>query len=255
MRSGVGLVRLVVPPDAVAAVQAAEPYALAQSWRDEDNEDEDVDATLADWANVVLLGPGLGRTEESHALARRILSAWRGPVVIDADGLNVFEGDVKALGRLCTGRPALLTPHVAEAARLLGISNDAVGGDRYEAAARLARLTGAAVLMKGVPTVITRPNGITRVSATGTPVLAAAGSGDILAGIAAALMATIDDPAIVGACAAWVHGRAGEIATRGRAPRGVPLMRVLESLEAAWTFAPPPPSYPVLFELPAVAET
>jgi NAD(P)H-hydrate epimerase len=212
-------------------------------------------AGLESWADVVLLGPGLGNSEETGRIARDVLTQWRGPVVIDADGLNVFAGDAEALGRLCLGRPALLTPHVAEAARLLGAENAAVARDRYEAASRLAALTHAAVLLKGVPTIITSEEGLTMVSASGTPALAAGGSGDLLAGISAALLVRMSDPVDVGACAAWVHGRAAEIATRGRTPRSVPLARVLEALELAWNFSPPPPSYPAIAELPAVAES
>jgi NAD(P)H-hydrate epimerase len=148
----------------------------------------------------------------------------------------------------------LLTPHQAEASRLLGEDSEAVAGDRYAAATRLAAVTQAAVVMKGVPTIITAPDGRTMVSASGTPALAAAGSGDLLAGISASLLARVSDAFVAGACAAWVHGRAGEIATRGRAPRGVPLSRVLEGLELAWNLSPPPPSYPALLELPTVAE-
>jgi NAD(P)H-hydrate repair Nnr-like enzyme with NAD(P)H-hydrate dehydratase domain len=135
------------------------------------------------------------------------------------------------------------------------VESDAVTRDRYSAALRLATTTQAAVLLKGVPTIIAAPDGRVLVSASGTPVLASAGSGDLLAGIAATLLARIADPLVAGACAAWVHGRAGEIATRGRAPRGVPLSRVLEGLELAWNFSPPPPTYPAILELPAVAES
>ena len=255
MRSGIGLVRLIVPRAALPVVQGAEPHALAQAWPVDEEGRAEVQATLSSWAHVVLLGPGLGDTEETRAVARYVLKEWRGPVVIDADGLNVFAGDAKALGSLCRGRPALLTPHLAEASRLLDEDRDVIARDRYAAAQRLATIAQAAVLFKGVPTIIAAANGRSLVSASGTPVLAAAGSGDLLAGISASLLARIPDPLVAGACAAWVHGRAGEIATRGRAPRGVPLSRVLEGLELAWNFAPPPPSYPGILELPAVAET
>ncbi|MGQ0714013.1 MAG: NAD(P)H-hydrate dehydratase [Gemmatimonadaceae bacterium] len=255
MRSGIGLVRLVVPRESLAVVQSAEPYALAHAWPVDDEGREAMRATLASWANVLVLGPGLGDTEVTGALAREVLGAWRGPVVIDADGLNVFAEDARALSRLCAGRPALITPHGGEAARLLGAEYETIAGDRYEAASRLAKLTNATVLLKGVPTILASRDGRTMVSATGGPALATGGSGDILAGIAATLLAHVEDPLVAGACAAWVHGRAAEIATRGRAPRGVPLARVLDSLELAWNFAPPPPSYPALVELPSVAET
>jgi NAD(P)H-hydrate epimerase len=255
MRSGIGLVRLVVPREALAVVQSAEPHALAHAWPTEGDGREAIRKTLGEWADVVVLGPGLGNTDETRALARSVLSEWRGPVVIDADGLNVFAGDVKALGRLCAGRPALVTPHVGEAARLLEADTGAVLRDRYDAALRLAKATNAAVLLKGVPTILAARDGRMMVSATGTPALAVGGSGDILAGIAGTLLVQAEDPLVAGACAAWVHGRAGEIATRGRAPRGVSLARVMESLELAWSFSPPPPSYPAILELPAVSES
>lgn len=255
MRSGIGLVRLVVPRDAVPIVQSAEPHALAHAWPADEDGRAATHATLSSWAHVALLGPGLGDTDATRTLARDILREWRGPVVIDADGLNVFAGDATALGALCAGRPALLTPHLAEAARLLGEEAATVARDRYDAAERLAAITHATVLLKGVPTIITAPSGRTLVTATGTPALAAAGSGDLLAGIAASLLSRISDPLGAGACAAWVHGRAGEVAARGRAPRGVPLTRVLEGLELAWNFSPRPPSYPTILELPAVAES
>ena len=255
MRSGIGLVRLVVPRESVPAVQSAEPHALTHEWPVGEEGRAVMRSTLSSWADVLLLGPGLGNTVETGAVARDVLAEWRGPVVIDADGLNVFAGAAAALGELCDGRPALLTPHVAEAARLLGESNATIAGDRYEAAARLATLTRATVLLKGVPTIIATPDSRTMVSASGTPALASAGSGDLLAGIAASLLVRVKDALVAGACAAWVHGRAGEIATRGRAPRGVPLSRVLEALELAWNFSPPPPSYPAIIELAAVPES
>lgn len=255
MRSGIGLVRLVVPRESVPAVQAAEPHALTHEWPVGEDGRAEMHTTLSSWADILLVGPGLGNTPETAAVARDVLAEWRGPVVIDADGLNVFSGAAAALGDLCDGRPALLTPHVAEAARLLEESNATITRDRYEAAARLAALTRATVLLKGVPTIITTPDARTMVSANGTPALASAGSGDLLAGIAASLLVRVKDALLAGACAAWVHGRAGEIATRGRAPRGVPLSRVLEALELAWNFSPPPPSYPAIIELAAVSES
>jgi NAD(P)H-hydrate epimerase len=255
MRSGIGVVRLMVPRASLPIVQAAEPHALAHAWPVDEEGRAATHATLSSWAHVVLLGPGLGDTDETRGVARAVLRDWRGPVVVDADGLNVFAGDAKALGSLCKGRPALLTPHLAEAARLLDQDSAAVARDRYDAAERLAAITHATVLLKGVPTIITAPAGRTMVTATGTPALAAAGSGDLLAGICATLLSRIADPLVAGACGAWAHGRAGEIATRGRTPRGVPLSRVLDGLELAWNVSPPPPSYPAILELSAVTES
>ena len=255
MRSGIGLVRLIVPRATLSIVQGTEPHALAHAWPVDDEGRAATQATLSSWAHVLLIGPGLGDTNETRDMTRGLLTEWRGPVVIDADGLNVFAGDAEALGRMCDGRPALLTPHLAEAARLLDEDLATILRDRYAAAHRLASLTRATVVLKGVPTIIASQAGRALVSASGTPVLAAGGSGDLLAGISASLLARASDPMVAAACAAWVHGRAGEIATRGRPPRGVPLPRVLDGLELAWSFSPPPPSYPGILELPAVAES
>lgn len=249
MRSGIGMVKLVVAAESLAAVQGAEPYALASEWP---SAVESLSQAMLGWADAVLLGPGLGETPLARDLVNRVLQEWRGPVILDADALNLFRGNMDALGGLLKGRPALLTPHPAEASRLANVSVQEILSRRFEIGAEIARATNSAVLLKGVPTVITAVDGIRMVSASGTPTLAVAGSGDVLAGIAGALLAQISDPAEAAACAAWVHGRAAELATRGRSVRGVALDDVIRSLGDAWTLSDAAPLYPVLAELPNV---
>jgi NAD(P)H-hydrate repair Nnr-like enzyme with NAD(P)H-hydrate dehydratase domain len=182
----------------------------------------------------------------------RVLRAWRGPVLLDAEALNVFEGAPAELGALLAGRPALVTPHVVELGRLAGLSAPDVEARRFEVGEELARTLGAAVLLKGVPTVVTGVDGARMVSAAGTPVLAAAGSGDLLSGIAGTLLAQLEDPVAAGACAAWAHGRAAELAGAGLAVRGVTLHDVERSLSAVWSAEVGAARYPVLAELPAI---
>ena len=110
MRSGIGMVKLVVEDESVAAVQSAEPAAMCAHWPVSDAEF----AAIREWADVLLVGPGLGSGLAARSLAERLLREWRGPVVLDADGLNVFAGDAAALARLLSGRPAVITPHAAE---------------------------------------------------------------------------------------------------------------------------------------------
>src|SRR5581483_8755759 len=120
MRSGIGMVRLVVSRESLPIVQASLPQALARPWPGE--RVEELEDAVGGWADGVLIGPGLGDSPQSRALVERVLRAWRGPVVVDADALNVFKGDAAALGALLAGRPALLTPHPVELARLYGAS-------------------------------------------------------------------------------------------------------------------------------------
>lgn len=269
LRSGVGMVRVVVAPESLPVVQAAEPFALAASWP---TDDAAVERDIASWADGVVIGPGLGRERESRALVDRVLARWRGPVLLDADALNVFEGNVDAFARALGTRQALITPHPAEFARLAAVDIARVLSERFEVGATMAARLGATVLLKGVPTIVTAPNGEHFVSASGTPVLAAAGSGDILSGIAGTLLAQTGDALTAGAIGAWIHGRAAELASELTRPgpppsarslmpirrpsgiRGLTLDDVLESLPLGWPRTAAPSRYPVLLELPAVGE-
>ncbi|MFN2397474.1 MAG: NAD(P)H-hydrate dehydratase [Gemmatimonadaceae bacterium] len=257
MRSGVGMVRMLVAAENVPVVQSLEPFALAGPWPrvggPNPNEDADVRDNISEWADCVLIGPGLGTSDQARSLAEYVLRVWRGPVVLDADALNVFRDRAVDLGAMLEGRAALLTPHPAEFGRLLGVDTSEVLARRFEIGSELARKTNATVLLKGVPTVVTDPVKGSVVSASGTPVLAAAGSGDLLSGIAATLLAQCGDALTSGACAAWIHGRAAEIATRGGGVRGVTLDEVVYCLRRAWTSRGGDLHYPVLADLPAVA--
>jgi hydroxyethylthiazole kinase-like uncharacterized protein yjeF len=236
LRSGIGMVKLCVEQPSVMPVQAAVPAALTSTWPADDTQ---MTEQLA-WAHCVLLGPGLGLGTASRELALRVLTQWRGPIVVDADALTAFEGQTAKLGDLLAHRPAVITPHAVEAQRLAGVAAADLDAGRFEAADRLADRVKATVLLKGVPTVVSNGT-MTQVVATGTPVLATGGSGDVLGGIVATLLAQTGDPMASAASAAWVHGRAAEIAGAG-AVRGVMLDDVVDALRHAWTRpAPLPP--------------
>ena len=253
LASGAGLVRLCVAAAGVPIAQGALPAALAAAWPADAAAAEQL---LGAWPHAVLLGPGLGGgRRRARALRVACSTTWRGPVVLDADALNAFAGDLPTLAALLGGRPALLTPHPLEFARLAGVSLDEVLDRRFELPRETARALGAAVLLKGVPTVVADAHG-THVVATGAPALATGGSGDVLGGIAATLLAQVRDPdvAALAAEAAWVHDRAGGLAAAARGgARGATLDDVLAALGDAWPRAPVGPTpYPVLAELPAV---
>ena len=248
MRSGIGMVQLLVNPANVPVVQAALPETMAARWPVTAEDQERV----LDWAHILLLGPGLGRTAMTRALVERLLVAWHGPVLLDADALNVFEGEPRSLGSLLGARPAIVTPHPIEAGRLLRIDPREVLEGRFEVGAQLARTLGATVVLKGPPTVISAPDGRVAVSASGSPVLGTAGSGDVLAGIIATLLGQTLDPFAAGTSGAWIHGRAGELAAARGSVRGASLRDVVQELRDVWTLADPLPEPPVLATLPAV---
>jgi NAD(P)H-hydrate epimerase len=247
LRSGAGLVRCVVARDSLAAIQESEPAALGATWPESEAEL----GALAGWADAMLIGPGLG--SGARELVARLLGAWRGPVVLDADALNAFAGDTAALRELLGGRPALLTPHPAEFGRMASLEVDAVLAGRFDLPAQLAEATGAAVLLKGVPTVVAATGRTTEVVAEGTPVLATGGAGDLLGGIAVTLLAQTGDAALAGALAAFAHGRAAAGVSADQV-RGYTLDDVMRALPSVWGLSADAAVPPVLAELPMVGE-
>jgi NAD(P)H-hydrate epimerase len=247
LHSGIGMVKVCAERASIPPIQSAVPVALTAPWPS----DEKSLLELLSWAHVVLLGPGLGLGSASRALASRVLASWRGPVIVDADALTAFEGGGESLGELLKGRPAVITPHAVEAQRLVGVAAADIDSGRFEAADRLANRARGVVLLKGVPTVVSDGTRSVVVAA-GTPVLATGGSGDVLGGIVATLLAQSKDPFMAAAAGAWVHGRAAELAGKGRV-RGVSLDDVVDALRDAWHL-PPATRHPVLAELTAAGE-
>lgn len=247
-RSGVGLLRLCVAEGSVSAVHGAAPAALVTEWQP----DTEFDDSNTAWADAVVIGPGLGRSARAKRFAEHVLQGKAKLIVVDADGLNIFARDASALMELLDGRPSVLTPHPAELGRLLQRDAQDIDAARFEVALEAARFFGAVVLLKGTPTVIAAPDGEVRVSAAGTPALATGGSGDVLAGMIGTLLAQTEDPFVSAYVAAWIHGRAAELATGERNARGTTLDDVLRMLPEAWQPVREKLAPGVLAELPAI---
>ncbi len=153
-----------------------------------------------------VLGPGLGRDPGSVELAREAAAAIDAPLVIDADGLNAFAGEA---GLLAPRRaPTILTPHAGEAGRLLGRAAEEVSAHRLEAARELARAAEAVVVLKGEDSIVTDGERIA-VNTLSAPALATAGTGDVLSGIVAAMLAKEMEPWHAACAAVHLHARAG----------------------------------------------
>lgn len=246
LRSGIGLLHVYCEKESIVSIHAASPAAIAHEWP----ETADELSALSEAADCVAIGPGLGNNARSRNLVERILLAWSGPVVLDADALNVFAGDLPSLGKLLDGRDAVLTPHPAEMGRLLGMETEDVLAKRFEIGIDVSASTGAAVLLKGSPTVVFSRSGARYVSASGTAALATGGSGDVLTGMVATLLAQMTDgierAAEAAACGAFVHGRAAE---RCRFVRGITIDDILHALPVVWNEEPRKPADGVIAEL------
>lgn len=167
---------------------------------------------IAENADAVAIGPGLGAYFETADLVRRFLSGYAGKGVLDADGLNAFDGYEEELAK--TPGDLALTPHAGELSRLMDIPAAEIVADPIAAARDAALSLGKTVLLKGPSTVISDPSGTVWINATGNEILATAGSGDVLTGIISGLAAQGLDilyAAVLGAC---VHGICGDIAAQ-----------------------------------------
>jgi NAD(P)H-hydrate epimerase len=231
----------------VSAVLAAVPSVLNSEWPEGAKK---VNAEISTWADAAVLGPGLGKSADTRKLVEAILRDSKIPVLLDADALNVFEGDAGSLGTLLSGREALITPHVAEFARLTGVDVKKVIASRFDVGVDTARELGATVLLKGSPTVVFTPAGERFVIPRGTAALGTGGSGDLLSGIAGTLLAQLGDSVAAACSGAWVHGRAAELCAY---IRGTTLEDVVYALPRAWNEPEPSPEPPVLTVLPAVS--
>jgi NAD(P)H-hydrate epimerase len=200
LRSGAGLVTVAVPKDILAAVAAYRPELMTEPL-------EEVDFKRA---TVLAIGPGLGTSADTVRYVKRLYQESDIPAVVDADALNAMAGD---LGK--TDKIRILTPHPGEMSRLMGISTKEVQADRLGNAQSMAQKSGAAIVLKGDRTVIAFPDGETWVNPTGSPSMATGGTGDILTGMTAGIVAQHPKDWKRAVCAAvWLHGRCGETAAR-----------------------------------------
>ena len=169
-------------------------------------------------ATVLLLGPGLGgtaqsaaRAAETQALVQQLLPGFAGSAVLDADGLNAAARLLAEGGAF--PHPAgelIVTPHPGEMARLTGLSAAQINADREGTALRYAQAWNTVVVLKGARTVVAAPDGRVCVNPTGNPGLSRGGSGDVLAGMTAALLACHLPAYEAAACAVYLHGAAAD---------------------------------------------
>jgi hydroxyethylthiazole kinase-like uncharacterized protein yjeF len=171
---------------------------------------------------AAVIGPGLGTSRDAHDLVARALSS-RLPLVLDADALNLVAQEYGLQQRLARRRaPTLLTPHPAEAARLMGSDTEQVQANRLSVTAELASRFNACVILKGSGSIVAAPDGRLAINTTGNAALATAGTGDVLAGLCGALLAQHHTTWEAALAAVWLHGSAADqMVAEGIGPVGV----------------------------------
>ena len=207
LRTGAGLVYLGVPESIyeIEAVKLTEPIVFPLPEKNGMLSVKAVDGImeLLPKMDAVLIGCGMGCSEDTFCVVQAILKEYTGTVILDADGINVLSGHIDILrGRTGT---TILTPHVVEFQRIGGVLTE----DRLESAKRFADLSNSIILLKGHRTVITDGN-CNYINPTGNPGMSVGGSGDVWAGIITALVGQGLGPLDAAACGAWIHGAAGD---------------------------------------------
>ena len=231
VRSGCGLVYLGVPECiwqiAAAKCLCAMPFPLPEKDGALALSGEADFRRRAEGCDAVAIGCGMGRSADSDALTRRLLTLPQ-PLVLDADGINALSGHIDTLS--CRrGLTTVLTPHDGELAR--------IGGDmtapRESSAAAFAARHGVCLVRKGHRTVIAAPDGRLAVNTTGSDGMAKGGSGDVLTGLLTGLLAQGVEPFAACCCAVWLHGRAGDLAAEEKGHRGMTPGDMIEKLPYA----------------------
>jgi NAD(P)H-hydrate epimerase len=216
LRSGAGLSTVATPKSVLATVAGFHPEVMTEPLDETDagsistRASERIDA-LVKGKTVLAVGPGISRHPKTSELVRSVVVKCRAPLVLDADGLNAFEGRASELSG--KGRSLVITPHPGEMARLAGSTVAAVQRDRINIARTFAREHELIVVLKGHRTLIAQPDGTVWVNTTGNPGMATGGTGDILTGMVAGLIAQNPGHIVDAVIAAvHLHGLAGDVA-------------------------------------------
>jgi hydroxyethylthiazole kinase-like uncharacterized protein yjeF len=242
LRGGAGLVTLATPEPALATVAAAQAEYMTEALPATASGTVASEAarlggfaTLLHGMTVLGIGPGIGTHPETQEFVRSVVAHADLPIVLDADGLNAFAGQAEILSNRKSAH-LVMTPHPGEMARLCGFATPEVQADRIRTATEFAGKWNAVVVLKGYHSVIAAPNGDVFVNTTGNAGLAKGGSGDVLTGLLAALIAQFGarDLYRVVALGTYLHGRAAELVSAesdesgvlaGEVARAVPVAR------------------------------
>jgi NAD(P)H-hydrate epimerase len=226
LRSGTGLLFTYIPRCGYDILQTAVPEGMVIT----DAEPEWISSVpdLSGYDSIGV-GPGLGQNAATRIALRKLLETWGRPLVVDADALNILAAHREMFHLLPPS--SILTPHPGEFARLAGEAGHDF--DRLEKLKAFSASTKCIVVLKGAYSVISFPDGRLIFNSTGNPGMATAGSGDVLTGVIAGLLAQTHDPEKAALAGAYVHGLAGDMAARDKGENGVVAGDIVEKLPLA----------------------
>ena len=243
LRAGAGLVTAVVPRSILPSVAAVAPELMVRRVEEDEVENGFTAAGLSEerlkrllkGATVVGIGPGLGQAKTTQEFVCGFVEGVRLPMVVDADALNAFAGRAELLNG--DGRTLVLTPHPGEMARLVGLTIGKVEADRIGLARRFAAEHKLTLVLKGWRTLVAHPDGRVAVNTSGNPAMAKGGSGDILTGMVAAMLAQFpNDVARAVEAAVFLHGLAADFAVRAMDEHTVLATDTLAHLSQAFRY-------------------
>ena len=218
LRTGAGLATVATPKSMLATVAGFHPEIMTEPCAETDGGTISLRAleyghvdSLVKGKTVLAIGPGISRHPETSEFVRTIVERYSTPIVLDADGINAFEGQADKLNG--KGGTLVITPHPGEMSRLTGLSIPEVQRHRTGVARRFAAEHELIVVLKGHRTLIAQPNGEVWVNTTGNPGMATGGTGDVLTGMVAGMIAQHPSHVMEGVAAAvYMHGLAGDVA-------------------------------------------
>ncbi len=236
LRSGCGMTTLGIPRSLNAILEQKLTEVMTLPLPETESQTlsfaaESLVVEKSGWADVVAIGPGLGVNDEVKQLLDAVLRKCRKPIVLDADGINCFAGRSTAFANAKC--PLVLTPHPGEFARLTGENIQEVVRNPLACAAKAAREMKAVIVLKGAPTVVASPDGLSFVNSTGNPGMATAGAGDVLTGVIASFIAQGKSSLESALAGVYIHGLAGDLGAAEKGERGLIAGDLLSYLPAA----------------------
>jgi ADP-dependent NAD(P)H-hydrate dehydratase / NAD(P)H-hydrate epimerase len=241
LRAGAGLSTVAVPLSVLATVASFHPEVMTEPLAETKDGTISLGALGTKFDSLIggktlAIGPGISRNTETAEFVRTVVKSGHQAIVIDADGLNAFEAAADALNG--AGRVAVITPHPGEMARLTGLSIAEIQANRLQVARDFARAHELIVVLKGHRTLIAAPDGTVWVNVTGNPGMATGGTGDILTGIVAGLIAQFPQRAFAAAAlAVYLHGLAGDLACEALGENSLVATDLVRFLPAAFAEA------------------